>query len=507
MSTTLQDLLDDPELGLRLLVDGDLNRPIRWVHVTELDDASPYLVGDEFILTAGVWKGRGTSALEFVKALETRSVAGIGYGLLETAEPVPPALVRACRQEQVPLVVVPADTPFVAISQRFVNRMADAREAELKASLRLTQDLLAAADARLASEALQSVARILHRESERGAWICDATGHLIAFSGPKSIETEASASAQFYTFGDDRTTDRQSPASNVRALKSGRRTIALIGLSGTDADLVDQARLDAAVPIVGLVLARERAVLETERRLAGELISLILARQTQTAAARLTYYGLDPNRPMLAVVCSVVDGEDALRAAERWLAELGDAGIVALRGTEVYAIVEASGVASAVAARPLAGSLVSAVSARAAGVGAIAPDLATLRKVMIQAKQACELAMRRGGGTVLPHELAGNHLLLLALQDQDVLDAFRDALVSPLEQHDARHSTDLVTTLRAFLSSGGKWQRTADDLNVHVNTLRHRLERVEELTGRKLDQTSDRVDLWLALETPTGRVS
>jgi DNA-binding PucR family transcriptional regulator len=59
-----------------------------------------------------------------------------------------------------------------------------------------------------------------------------------------------------------------------------------------------------------------------------------------------------------------------------------------------------------------------------------------------------------------------------------------------------------VTTLRAFLASGGRWRRTADGLHVHPNTLRHRLERVEALTGRALDRTADRVDFHLALALP-----
>jgi DNA-binding PucR family transcriptional regulator len=138
-------------------------------------------------------------------------------------------------------------------------------------------------------------------------------------------------------------------------------------------------------------------------------------------------------------------------------------------------------------------------------VGAVSVGLPTLRRGLVQAQQACELARRRGGGTVLSHELAGSHALLLALQDEDVLDAFRETLLSPLERHDERHGTDLVGTLRAFLTSGGRWQQTADDLNVHVNTLRHRLERVEALTRRDLSVTGDRVDLWLALESSAVR--
>ena len=124
MPTTIRDLLEEPTLGLELLVDGDLDRVIRWVHVTELADASPYLVGDEFVLTAGVWRGRRNSAEGFVRALRSRDVAGIGYGLLVGDDGVPASVQKACRDYGVPLLVVPLTTPFVAISQWYVERLA-----------------------------------------------------------------------------------------------------------------------------------------------------------------------------------------------------------------------------------------------------------------------------------------------------------------------------------------------------------------------------------------------
>jgi DNA-binding PucR family transcriptional regulator len=105
---------------------------------------------------------------------------------------------------------------------------------------------------------------------------------------------------------------------------------------------------------------------------------------------------------------------------------------------------------------------------------------------------------------VVSHDLTGSHALLLALQDQDVLDAFREALLAPLEDYDAQHGSALVDTLRSFLECGGRWQETADLVHVHVNTLRNRLERVESLTDRRLDSTSDRVDLWLALQAASA---
>lgn len=96
----------------------------------------------------------------------------------------------------------------------------------------------------------------------------------------------------------------------------------------------------------------------------------------------------------------------------------------------------------------------------------------------------------------------GSHLLLLDLVDPEVLRAFRESVLGPIERWDAERGTDLVETVRAFLAHGGRWRETAGLLHVHHNTLRHRLARVEALTGRDLNLTADRVDLHLALATP-----
>ena len=42
-------------------------------------------------------------------------------------------------------------------------------------------------------------------------------------------------------------------------------------------------------------------------------------------------------------------------------------------------------------------------------------------------------------------------------------------------------------------------ERAARQLYCHRHTLRYRIRRVEELTGRSLDSARDRIDFWLAL--------
>ena len=80
-----------------------------------------------------------------------------------------------------------------------------------------------------------------------------------------------------------------------------------------------------------------------------------------------------------------------------------------------------------------------------------------------------------------------------------LLRAFRERLLGPLAEYDARHGAELLPTLRSFLACDGSWSACAARMYVHVNTVRYRIGRVEEITGRDLSALPDRVDFFLAL--------
>jgi DNA-binding PucR family transcriptional regulator len=126
--------------------------------------------------------------------------------------------------------------------------------------------------------------------------------------------------------------------------------------------------------------------------------------------------------------------------------------------------------------------------------------VAGLRGAAVEARHARRLAEVRGGRSrVIAGAEIDSHELLLASVPEDVRTSYRDRLLGPLLAYDRDHRSDLVATLRRFLEHSGSWQRCAAAMHVHVNTLRYRIGRVEELTGRDLSRLEDRVDLFLAL--------
>ena len=138
------------------------------------------------------------------------------------------------------------------------------------------------------------------------------------------------------------------------------------------------------------------------------------------------------------------------------------------------------------------------------GGGAGGPEagwtVAGLGRALDQARQARRIAALLGGGVrVVDAARLGSVELLLATAPAEARQAFRASLLTPLLDYDADHGTELVRTLRVFLDCSGSWTKAAEAMFVHVNSLRYRMRRVEELTGRDMGSLADQAAMLLAL--------
>ncbi|MGW1102827.1 PucR family transcriptional regulator [Streptomyces sp. NPDC002540] len=134
------------------------------------------------------------------------------------------------------------------------------------------------------------------------------------------------------------------------------------------------------------------------------------------------------------------------------------------------------------------------------GVSAAVHSPEGLRGALEEARHARRVAAARPGRVCAAghHELA-SHVLLLPFVPDDVRRAFTARLLDPLRDYDRRHRAELIPTLETFLDCDGSWTRCAARLHLHVNTLRYRVGRIEQLTGRDLSRLEDKLDFFLAL--------
>ncbi|MET7760995.1 PucR family transcriptional regulator ligand-binding domain-containing protein [Streptomyces sp. NPDC005336] len=134
------------------------------------------------------------------------------------------------------------------------------------------------------------------------------------------------------------------------------------------------------------------------------------------------------------------------------------------------------------------------------GVSAAVHSADGLRGALEEARHARRVAAARPGRVCAAgHQELASHVLLLPFVPDDVRRAFTARLLDPLREYDRRHRAELIPTLEAFLECDGSWTRCAARLHLHVNTLRYRVGRIEQLTGRELSRLEDKLDFFLAL--------
>ena len=135
------------------------------VHISELDDPTPYLEGGELLLTTGIpLTGEREPVRDYVGRLASRGVVALGLGLGAGTDDVPAELEEACADAGLVLLVVPAGIPFMHISRAYWDLVGKTEQADLAASLSLQTSLTQAATR---PEAVAAVVKVLSKALDR----------------------------------------------------------------------------------------------------------------------------------------------------------------------------------------------------------------------------------------------------------------------------------------------------------------------------------------------------
>ena len=120
------------------------------------------------------------------------------------------------------------------------------------------------------------------------------------------------------------------------------------------------------------------------------------------------------------------------------------------------------------------------------------------KKSMEQAELALKVGITSGRKKFFGYESLGFYKVLFNVSNRKELETFRSEVLGPLNDYDQRHKGELLPTLTAYLEDTENLALVAERLHIHRNTLRYRMQKVEELTGRNLNDTQDRMHLYFA---------
>jgi len=142
-------------------------------------------------------------------------------------------------------------------------------------------------------------------------------------------------------------------------------------------------------------------------------------------------------------------------------------------------------------------SLLAELTTGPVGLSATYPSLDQTPAALRQARLAYATATP-GSRELIRYERAPIAVLLAGAPDAAAVVA--QAILGPVLALPAVECDVLLGTLRVWFAEHGATAEAAGKLHVHRNTVRYRLKRIEELTGRSLTQPTGLAELHLALE-------
>lgn len=501
---------------------GGIDRSIRWVHVSELQDPTPWLKGMELLLTTGMGIGESPSLQRaYIDRLVEAGIAGLGFGIGFGFASTPKPLAEAAEHSGFPIIEVPYPVPFVAISEAVSSSVAEDRYREAQLSLRINERL-----SMLVAEGAGTTDVMVEVSDLTGGWamLFDRRGEVLGLSGnaPEPGSVWAGLPEGVRTGEGPQSSAEVGPESTTVALvvTAGKRHEGVFVFGKERAlDSRDRTVVHQAATVLGLLLASRRTLVTMERRVTGDVLEEAFAGRLagDESIRRLEMLGFEPGARVAAIVIPAGGLGRTQEAESRWdgldideLAWHVDAALGKRARSVRTTSFKSRIVALAAVADPegLAAEVFPEIEEAALQMGAAPGDVrmgvgvgvaaSDVRRSYLSAIFAIEAAP--AGQRVAGQGDLGSYAFLLASQTRSALEGFVTSVIGPLLEHDRDRSSELVNSVRAFIKAGGRWEHGADLLGVHRHTLRYRIKQVEDLLGRDLSEAEDRMEIWLALK-------
>ena len=506
----------------RVLAGADrLDAPVRWVHVIELAQAAHLLRGGELVLSTGIALPEDAAGLgRYVAELASVGISALAVELgSRYARSLPPALIAAAAEHQLPLIAFERETQFIEITEAVHARIIDAQLAELRAAERMHQVFteLAVSGAAAAEIVAQTatlagcpviLANLSHQVLACAPLGQDPARLLAGFAG-RSRATRSAARTGF-----DATSGWLVTSVGARGQDWGR----LILVRGDQPAPGDEALIERAATTLALgrLLDHQRESLERQahRTILATFLGTGYSDQAE-AEARARALGVPvAGRLLVAVVVRVARAPLLAGPGLAAAAGIADALAEVCRQLRVPALVSSlddDRVAAVLSLPPRADPDATLTRLAAElrprlhdddviGAGSAVDSVGAVQRSLLEADHVAAAAP--GGGPRHPYyrlpdlRLRG---LLHVLRDDPRLQAFAERELGPLLVHDDAAGTQLVPALTAYLGAGGNKAEAAKSAHLARPTMYERIRQIEAVLGVDLEPAESRLSLHVAL--------
>ncbi|MCZ4519329.1 PucR family transcriptional regulator [Rhodococcus ruber] len=480
--------------------EGGLDRLVRWVHSGESSDIAKFLSGGELLLTSGQGIGStSTDQRRFIAALADVGVSALAIELAGRAfTEVPHAVVEEADRLNLPIIGLPIKIPFVEASAQVLQQLTDiatkqyARSDEINRFL--IERLLTGAD----SVALvHDFAGLLNRPI-----VLESIAHEIqAYYGGDERGAQGDIIADWQTHS--RAVDIHSPDA---APESACRRVPIV-LQGTEwgalhlpalgqvDNRMDHIALDHAASAIAISLLNSKVTRVRSAHHQGVLVNRLMV--GDLSGTGFVQRALQIGQDLRGKSLIVADIGSKTRSTDKVQTEI----VTALRDRNFPAVIADVGQ-----------SILAVIALKdATGVNEIAELLGDPDRCIGFSKiaQASELPAavdqaRAAASTRQPIQYfddLGLLRLLVSLASGPELDQYVEEELGPLLDAETANDKGLLETLTVYLDCDGNKSDAAAKLFVHRRSLYYRLEKIERILGKSLEDHETRLRLNVAVRS------
>lgn len=482
----------------------DPGRPLE----NELDVAVAETVGvdREIVLADGIWR----------YALTLRALRGNTGVLVVRAATAPSPdelfLLKALAQQTAAAMTGAALIELERDQQRRLRHLVEERDGTIEHLDRVVRDLerheriheaLIVLSAAGAGEA--GIAAKLHELTSLAVGVEDVFGNLRAWAGsPEPTDYRCIGGA-------NREEVLRSAAAGAQPAREGGRLFSVVRSRGDvlgvlllfdpdgRAGTLDRFTLDYGATVLALELSHRRELAQAELRRRRDLIEdLLTGTDNESAYARAEALEHNLRSPHCVAVLHWENTDSGLvaKAAAHWTKRTGRDCLITRR--QATTILISAGeldhtdlhLAIATDVGSNRGSI---------GIGSLVDAPCSLPRSFSEAQRACKIkqASPTPYGSRLFEDL-GVYRILDSGDGRPEVRSFVQEWLGGLLDYDRTKHAELVKTLAHYLDCGGNYDLTAQSLQIHRSTLRYRLARIRDITGRDLQDVDARLNLHLA---------
>lgn len=134
------------------------------------------------------------------------------------------------------------------------------------------------------------------------------------------------------------------------------------------------------------------------------------------------------------------------------------------------------------------------------GIGTRQKSLEKYKLSYEQASKCINLAIKqKQKNMIYYYEQLGLYQLFYDINNKTLLENFVHNILYSLMAYDKKYNTNLIQTLEVYLNKNCNLNQTAETLFIHRNTIKYRLQRIEEITNTSLNDAFTRLNFFNAI--------